>query len=82
MNVYRQQTVLKTNLIVTDDHPDWSVTLEPGNTCHLGAAPGLKYVGGVDLSFIVGNNEDAIASLIVLSYPKLKVRTEKLLGPF
>lgn len=70
----RQQSELKTNLILNDDHPDWSVTLKSGNnTHHLEAAPGLKYIGGVDLSFIVGNNEDAIASLIVLSYPKLKV---------
>ncbi|KAF9365432.1 hypothetical protein BGX34_010059 [Mortierella sp. NVP85] len=70
----KQQSELKTNLILHDDHPDWSVTLKSGNnTHHLEAAPGLKYIGGVDLSFIVGNNEDAIASLIVLSYPKLKV---------
>ncbi|KAF9937989.1 hypothetical protein BGZ65_000700, partial [Modicella reniformis] len=69
----KQQSTLKTNLILQDDHPDWSVTLKADNTCHLQSAPELNYIGGVDLSFIIGNNEDAIASLIILSYPNLKV---------
>jgi len=65
-------------LVVEDDHPDWSLTLvkpedEGDNPFELQSTQGLKYVGGVDLSFIVGNNEDAIASLIILSYPDLKV---------
>ncbi|KAG0000898.1 hypothetical protein BGZ80_008189 [Entomortierella chlamydospora] len=68
----KQQSILKTNLVLTDDHPDWSVVLKPGNTHQLESVEGLKYIGGVDISFIVGNNEDAIASLIVLSYPNLK----------
>ncbi|KAF9359322.1 hypothetical protein BGX26_012607 [Mortierella sp. AD094] len=70
----KQQSILKTNLVLTDDHPDWSVVLKPGNTHQLESAEGLKYIGGVDLSFIVGNNEDAIASLIILSYPELKAK--------
>ncbi|KAF9133092.1 hypothetical protein BGW39_010626 [Mortierella sp. 14UC] len=69
----KQQTVLKPNLVLTDNHPDWSLTLKNDNTYRLESSKGLRYVGGVDLSFIVGNNEDAIASLIVLSYPDFKV---------
>jgi len=33
----------------------------------------LRYIGGVDLSFSKRNNVDAVASLVVLSYPKLEV---------
>ncbi|KAI7828777.1 endonuclease V-domain-containing protein [Gamsiella multidivaricata] len=70
----RQQSILKNNLILQDDHPDWSITFKPGDdTYHLEGVQGLRYIGGVDLSFIIENNEDAIASLIVLSYPELKV---------
>ncbi|KAF8945804.1 hypothetical protein BGZ47_001941 [Haplosporangium gracile] len=69
----KQQSILKSNLIVVDDHPDWSLALKDDNTHRLESVEGLRYIGGVDLSFIVGNNEDAIASLIVLSYPNFKV---------
>ncbi|KAG0326087.1 hypothetical protein BGZ99_010141 [Dissophora globulifera] len=71
----KEQNLLKKNLILEDQHPDWSLTFrsDDNNTHHLASAEGLRYIGGVDLSFIVGNNEDAIASLIVLSYPDLKV---------
>jgi hypothetical protein len=69
----RQQTILKSNLILTDDHPGWSLTLKNDNTQRVESSKGLRYIGGVDLSFIVGNNEDAIASLIILTYPDFKV---------
>ncbi|KAI1319910.1 hypothetical protein EDD11_002585 [Mortierella claussenii] len=69
----KQQSILKQGLILKDDHPDWSIVLKPDTTHRLESAEGLRYIGGVDLSFIVGNNEDAIASLIVLSYPELEV---------
>ncbi|KAF9185125.1 hypothetical protein BGZ51_002942 [Haplosporangium sp. Z 767] len=49
----QQQTILKANLVLKDDHPDWSVTLKPDTTFHLESAKGLRYIGGVDLSFIV-----------------------------
>ncbi|KAF9434250.1 hypothetical protein BGZ76_008340, partial [Entomortierella beljakovae] len=68
-----QQNILKTNLVVQDDHPQWSIAFKAGDAFQAQSIEGLKYIGGVDLSFIVGNNEDAIASLIVLSYPSLKV---------
>ncbi|KAF9288752.1 hypothetical protein BGZ68_010680 [Mortierella alpina] len=69
----KEQVVLKQNLILQDEHPSWSVTLKPDDAHHLQHVEGLKYIGGVDLSFIVGNNEDAIATLVILSYPDFKV---------
>jgi len=33
----------------------------------------LRYVGGVDLSFSKRNNVDAVASLVILSFPQLEV---------
>ncbi|KAG0343705.1 hypothetical protein BG004_005065 [Podila humilis] len=67
-----EQNALKRNLILRDDHADWSVAFKE-NSDELSSIQGLKYIGGVDLSFIVGNKEDAIASLVVLSYPSLEV---------
>lgn len=74
LNLHREQTILKQGLILHDDHPDWKATFED-NSDQLESVEGLKYIGGVDLSFIVGNKEDAIASLVVLSYPELEVRS-------
>lgn len=34
---------------------------------------GLQKVGGVDVSFVKGDSVPACASLVVLSYPELKV---------
>ena len=34
---------------------------------------GLRYIGGVDVSFIKGNDVDACACLVVLEYPSLQV---------
>lgn len=74
--LHREQVILKQNLILQDEHPSWSVTLKPDDAHHLQHVEGLKYIGGVDLSFIVGNNEDAIATLVILSYPDFKVGYE------
>lgn len=38
---------------------------------------GMKYVAGVDLSFPLGDNENAVACLVVLSMPDLKVKKQK-----
>ncbi|XP_068135047.1 endonuclease V isoform X3 [Hyperolius riggenbachi] len=59
----REQSMLKEQLIIRDtDHwqsqPDLS---------------GLQQVGGVDLSYIKGDDTMACASLVVLSYPDLEV---------
>ncbi|CAJ0757986.1 16252_t:CDS:2, partial [Entrophospora sp. SA101] len=41
---------------------------------------GLKYIGGVDLSFIKDSQEDAVASLVILEYPSLNVIYENFLS--
>jgi deoxyinosine 3'endonuclease (endonuclease V) len=33
----------------------------------------LNYVGGVDISFVKGDDKHACAALVVLSYPELEV---------
>jgi deoxyinosine 3'endonuclease (endonuclease V) len=33
----------------------------------------LKYIGGVDLSFLLGDQENAVACLIVMKMPDLQV---------
>jgi len=58
-----QQLTLKSRLIETDD-----ISFSTDNDFS-----GLRYIGGVDLSFVKDNNNDAIASLVVLAYPALEV---------
>lgn len=50
--------------VVEEDAEDWQRS--PG-------FPGLERVGGVDLSFIKGDDVNACAQLVVLSYPDLEV---------
>lgn len=50
--------------VVEDDTEDWQG--EPGFS-------GLQRVGGVDLSFVKGDDVSACAQLVVLSYPALEV---------
>ncbi|KAF9928943.1 hypothetical protein BGZ67_006641 [Mortierella alpina] len=69
----KEQVILKKNLVLQDEHASWSLTLRHDDAHQLQHVEGLKYIGGVDLSFIVGNNEDAIATLVILSYPDFKV---------
>uniref|UniRef100_A0A3Q2Q8G7 Endonuclease V n=1 Tax=Fundulus heteroclitus TaxID=8078 RepID=A0A3Q2Q8G7_FUNHE len=54
--------------VVEDDTEDWQRS--PG-FC------GLQRVGGVDLSFIKGDEVNACAQLVVLSYPSLEVMSRK-----
>lgn len=42
---------------------------------------GLERVGGVDLSYIKGDDTSACASLVVLSYPALEVTAREQLRP-
>jgi deoxyinosine 3'endonuclease (endonuclease V) len=44
---------------------EWTLEKEQSNT--------IKYMAGVDISFVKGNN-DACAALVVLEYPSLNVR--------
>eukprot|EP01111_Echinosteliopsis_oligospora_P009224 TRINITY_DN2669_c0_g1_i1.p1 TRINITY_DN2669_c0_g1~~TRINITY_DN2669_c0_g1_i1.p1 ORF type:complete len:247 (+),score=49.29 TRINITY_DN2669_c0_g1_i1:200-940(+) len=58
-----EQEYLKSKLIL-EDKIEWDIK-------------SLKYIGGVDISFIKENNVDACASLIVLEFPSLKIVYEK-----
>ncbi|KYR01708.1 endonuclease V [Tieghemostelium lacteum] len=53
------QNSLKQQLILTDN-VTWSLNE-------------LRYIGGVDISFVKDNNEDACACLIVLEYPSMNI---------
>lgn len=50
--------------VLEEDTEDWQRELD---------FSGLERVGGVDLSFIKGDNVNACAQLVVLSYPNLEV---------
>lgn len=50
--------------VVEDDTEEWQSSPD---------FSGLERVGGVDLSFIKGDNVNACAQLVVLSYPNMKV---------
>eukprot|EP00050_Salpingoeca_kvevrii_P022684 m.130609 g.130609 ORF g.130609 m.130609 type:complete len:204 (-) comp9790_c0_seq2:403-1014(-) len=54
-----QQSELKARLAKYDDH-EWTLDT-------------LRYVGGVDISFIKGNDVDACAGLVVLELPSMNV---------
>lgn len=51
--------------VVEEDTEDWQRSPD---------FSGLERVGGVDLSFIKGDEVNACAQLVVLSYPDLEVR--------
>lgn len=59
----REQQLLCTRIATHDDR----LTFEPETL------EGLKYVGGVDLSFPEDNMEEALACLSVLEWPSLEV---------
>jgi len=62
----KEQLELKKQLIMEDDFPwQWKESKEGKEE--------LKYIGGVDISFVKENEEDACASLVVLSYPAFEV---------
>ncbi|XP_069511288.1 endonuclease V [Ambystoma mexicanum] len=63
----REQSQLKSH-VITFDTEEWQ--RDHGFS-------GLKRVGGVDLSFIKGDDVNACASLVVLSYPELEVLYEE-----
>ena len=69
--LYRVQTELKLNLIEIDDL-EFTKSIKKDNVEQIVEFNELNYIGGVDLSF-ENNEEDAIASLIILKYPSLEV---------
>ncbi|EGC38474.1 hypothetical protein DICPUDRAFT_75974 [Dictyostelium purpureum] len=65
------QNELKTSLIEIDQI-DFSIP-GVGDGDNQNHKKELKYIGGVDISFVKDNQEDACAALIVLEYPSLKI---------
>ena len=65
---YKTQTELSSRLIEIDDL-DFTKTIKE-NDCR---TQWVKYIKGIDLSFSEDNEEDAVASLIVLKYLGLEV---------
>jgi deoxyinosine 3'endonuclease (endonuclease V) len=63
-----EQNRLAAQLIEADEF-EWSLDPTQQNC--------LRYIGGVDISFVKENCEDACACLVVLTYPDLKVIYEK-----
>ena len=59
-------------MIETDDL-NFTKTIKENNGKQIVEFNGLDYIGGVDLSFFKNNEEDAVASLVVLKYPSLEV---------
>jgi deoxyinosine 3'endonuclease (endonuclease V) len=66
-----EQLELKTKMI-TENGFDWSLDLDD-DTC----PNKLSFIGGVDISFIKGNEVDACAALVILKWPSLEVVYEK-----
>ncbi|RHZ61727.1 hypothetical protein Glove_346g34 [Diversispora epigaea] len=64
----RKQSELKLKLIEVDDLSFTSH--EKDGTIEF---QGLRYIGGVDVSFLENNDQEAVASLVVLEYPSLEV---------
>uniref|UniRef100_A0A8D0BFC0 Endonuclease V n=1 Tax=Salvator merianae TaxID=96440 RepID=A0A8D0BFC0_SALMN len=62
----RDQAGMKAD-VIEQDTQEWQ-----SNPCFVG----LERVGGVDLSYAKGDDQHACASLVVLSYPELKVLYE------
>ncbi|CAG8437370.1 10107_t:CDS:10 [Acaulospora colombiana] len=66
----REQSELKLRLIEVDDLSFKRITLDKDGMVEF---EGLNFIGGVDVSFIENNEQDAVASLVVLKYPSLDV---------
>ncbi|CAG8564102.1 17544_t:CDS:2 [Acaulospora morrowiae] len=67
----REQSELKSRLIEVDDLDFKKIILDDkGEKVEF---EGLHYIGGVDVSFVENNEQDAVASLVILKYPSLEV---------
>jgi deoxyinosine 3'endonuclease (endonuclease V) len=83
-----EQSALQRRMVAEDAHSDWRLSSdsEQGGDA-ASPAPGLRFVGGCDISFIKGNEVDALAMVVVLSFPELEVVHEvsamvKLTAPY
>jgi len=65
----QEQLELKKQIILKNDF-DFKI---PNRTDHKLDAKELKYIGGMDISFVKDSNVDACANLVVLSYPELEI---------
>ncbi|KAG9305444.1 hypothetical protein G9A89_021162 [Geosiphon pyriformis] len=65
----REQIELKARLIEFDDF-DFEKIIKENESFFFS---NLNYIGGVDISFVQDNDEDAVASLVVLKFPSLEV---------
>lgn len=68
---FAQELNLKSQLITHDIH-NWCLDSTVSDSCEL-----FKYVGGVDISFVKGDDTKACAGLCVLSYPDMQVVYER-----
>jgi endonuclease V len=67
--------------LLKHDDTNWTIAADPaliiGELQHPSAAAGalrpLRFIAGVDISFTLGSNENACATLVVLSWPELDV---------
>ena len=61
--------------MMLDDVTDWAkFHITPENAKDHPGRRALEYVGGVDISFVKGDNVNACAALVVLKLPSLEVR--------
>ena len=75
---YREQKSLKRQMML-DDVEDWAkFHITPENAKDHPGRRALEYVGGVDISFVKGDNVNACAALVILKLPSLEVRKLKL----
>ena len=69
----REQTEMKKQLQLRDKFT-WTIKDDEDTSIGSGSeVEELKYVGGIDISFIKDNEKDACACFVVLSIPELKV---------
>ena len=67
--IIREQDELKQRLVLQDTE-NW----QQERALHDGSKPdSLKYIGGVDISFVKGDNVNACAALIIVNFPELEV---------
>jgi DnaJ family protein A protein 2 len=73
-----EQAELSKQMIAHDD-VSWELTSDEStkNASGVSKKRPLKFVGGVDISFVKGNATRAIAGLVVLNYPELELVWER-----
>ena len=71
--LYREQLKIREKCSLEDSH-DWSIHhITEENEDEFSGKKPLKYIGGVDISFVKGDDVNACAAFVVLDYPELKV---------